>query len=343
MNWLNNQRLRNAIFGALGGFTGAILAEILSPEMRNTGSNPLGLMLAVARWGMWCGLGIGAGLGLAAAPFNVEAIKSILRNVGLGALLGFASGFIGSFIAQGFYSAIGGGSFLPRAIGWLIFGVLIGAAQGISRQSIRGSLNAAMGGAIGGFIGGMCFDVIALLGDVFSRLFGLAVMGFFIGLLIAVFQAALASGILKVLSGRLEGREFYLDKSRNTLGLSAACDIGLLGDQAISMQHGMLQASAAGHTLILAPGASALVNGLMHQGNAIMLNPEDRLVIGNTKLVYRRRGSSVPSGMTVRPPSGAGIPTVLPPTSAVRKICRECGSSLASGAKFCGKCGVRTP
>jgi hypothetical protein len=339
---LGSPRWRSALFGAAGGFIAEILSEVaLFPRFgpHDFRSNTLALLWDDAQWGALCGLFIGAALGLLIHPFIAEAARRTLRATAISAGLGFVGGMIGLVVGELVFQALNGAPFIARGVGYGIFGAFLGTAQGIARGSARGAINGGIGGAVGGAIGGLMFDLIGLIlgGSVVSRIVCITITGFFIGLFVVIFQSALAGGLVKALSGRLEGREFYLDKPVVTIGSAERSDIALFGDPLVLAQHGAIRASQRQHVLALNPGASAALNGARVSGQ-VALNPEDELVIGNTRLVYRRRGAAAsPTPIPAQPPMQTPAPT---PTVRTR-VCQNCGAALTETSRFCPRCGQR--
>ncbi len=211
----------------------------------------------------------------------------------------------------------------------------IGLVLGAVRRSWKGALNAAIGGLIGGFLGGVLFDTVAprvgvilTLGLVesgwASRLIGLTLMGAFIGLFSTLAEQILAPASLKVISsGRMEGREFTLDKPIVTIGRDERCDIALYYDRDVAMRHALLRWEGQGYAVLPEGNANVLVNGrpVRHQ----LLKEGDVITVGQTRLLFRTRQIAV-----IAPQERAPQP----------KTCPACGTLNRAAAKFCHQCGA---
>ncbi len=233
------------------------------------------------------------------------------------------------------------GSILARIFGWLIFGALLGCAEGFARRSAVALRNAAIGGAIGGATGGMIFEILARVlvpfgvSDAWCRGLGMIVLGACIGLWIVIIERAM-SAVLSVRSGRLEGREIFLDRKEMRIGRNDALEIYLGGDADIAAHHATIRQEDRRH-VIFQEGGTLLVNG--SAGTRQALNNGDTIQIGKTRLVYQQKGYSSAASMTRSPaitqtsvkppppPSPIGIrptPSGPPPSQgAPRARCRR--------------------
>jgi Ca-activated chloride channel family protein len=112
-------------------------------------------------------------------------ITYIAKKVWINFVVGCIAYLIGDFL---FDQNIFGVEFLNRLSGWLIMGAMIGAS--VSKTVPNYPLfKAIQGGLIGGALGGIVYQLIEYLnGDFLSRLLGAMALGFFIGLMIAIFE-----------------------------------------------------------------------------------------------------------------------------------------------------------
>jgi hypothetical protein len=244
-------------------------------------------------------------------------------------------GAIGLVVGEVVYQPLKLCCFIGRSIGWAIFGAFLGIAEGITRRSWRGLRSAALGGTIGGAIGGFMFDLVGVFAvllfrsDALSRGIALIILGACIGLWIVVMERRLSPATLKITSGRFEGREFFLDKPRLTLGGDERGDIAIFGDPQILGQHATLTHSDSGYIIEAAPGAPVLINK-QPASRSSLLN-EDEVIVGQTRLIYRDKSGATarqvdesamaeaaPGGMPLSPASfappvsSAGFPPAAP-------------------------------
>jgi hypothetical protein len=139
-------------------------------------------------------------------------------------------------------------------------------------------------------------------------------MGTLIGSASVLVERFLAGATLKVASGKLEGKEFILDKSRLTIGRDERCDIPIYYDRQIEPRHATLEWTGAGYRIAPIGSATVIVNGQTVPVKELRHN--DVVQVGNTRLVYRLRAGS----------------------SAVY-LCSACYAPNRKDAKFCRNCG----
>jgi ribosomal protein L40E len=223
---------------------------------------------------------------------------------------------------------------VARSLTWALVGALLGLALGAARKSWKGALNSAIGGLLGGFAGGVLFDTIAPhIGFVLtlgltesgwaSRLIGLVLMGALIGLFSTIAEQLLAPASLKVVSsGRMEGREFVIDKPIVTIGRDERCDVALYYDRDIAMRHALIRWEDGGYAIVPESGAIVLVNNQPVRYHR--LRDKDIITVGQTRLMFRER-HAVAFVQRERVPQG--------------KVCPSCGTINRATAKFCHQCG----
>ena len=312
---LNDQRIRSAIAGGLGGAVSWLLIEpSVAPRLEQiTSVSELYPMDAL--FGALAGICIGAALGIAEGIIVRSAYQT--RRGGLfGAGAGVIGGAIGLVIGEMVYQPLKLLCFVGRSIGWAVFGAFLGAAEGITRRSWKGLRSAALGGTIGGAIGGFMFDLVALCtvllfrSDALSRGVALIILGACIGLWIVLMELVLAPATLKVVSGRFEGREFLLDKPRLTLGSNERGDIAIFGDPQIRGHHATLHHEGKSYVIEAEAGAPVMVNKQPATRQA--LGSEDELIVGQTRLIYRDKSGMVPVRPSVVQPVPRPVPDLAP-------------------------------
>ena len=309
---LNDQRVRSALAGGLGGFVSWLLIEPLVAPRLQGAISVSDLYRVDALFGALAGICIGAALGIAEGILVRSSYKAKRGGlIGAGAcIIGGAIGLvIGEMVCQPLKLLC----FVGRSIGWAVFGAFLGAAEGITRRSWKGLRSAALGGTVGGAIGGFMFDLVALFtvllfrSDALSRGVALTILGACIGLWIVLIERMLAPATLKVTSGRFEGREFLLDKPRLTLGSDERGDIAIFGDPQIRGHHAVLHHEGKGYVIQAEAGAPVMVN--KQPVTRYALGNEDEVIIGQTRLIYRGKSGMVPA----RPPVVQPAPSAPPP------------------------------
>jgi hypothetical protein len=265
MSLLNNARLRSLIAGGVGGFLSWMFVEaLIAPRLLNPFMTSSELYAIDAMFGAVCGICIGAVLGGVGGVISYGMTPRAWIATAISAGAGLIGGAIGLIIGEAVYQPLKAIPFLGRGIGWAALRAVLGAAEGITRRSAKGFRNAALGGLIGGAIGGVVFDLVgyaAAGGNAgASRASALTILGACIGIFIVLVEIALADGILKVASGRQEGREFLLDKPLLTIGRDEQCDVALFSDPAILPRHATIRQDGGGYVLQAEPGAAVMVN-----------------------------------------------------------------------------------
>jgi len=162
-------------------------------------------------------------------------LRSIVRGTLVGGLAGLLGGAVGLVAGETAFQFLGGGWIL-RVLGWAIFGVSIGVADGILVLSPRRMVYAGLGGLLGGTLGGIVFSLMAQSSGLpsTSRSVGFAFLGFFSGLFVGWVPVVLGRAWVKVISaGPNEGKERMIDKARLVIGADERCDLPLYRDETV--------------------------------------------------------------------------------------------------------------
>ena len=202
-----------AVWGAVGGIAGNFIGEMIHDSSSRT------LMKSVQDVALWFGI-IGALIALALLCGQTYYLnrhlrfeKKTLAGTGLGLVAGAVSGGIAQFV----YRVIGPTELL-RIICWGIAGGLLGAALS-ARIPNLGCRRGFFGGLLGGIIGGCLFILFsATLTQVLGRMAGLAAIGFFIGLMIIIAEAAFREAWLEIGYGGTEKRTVSLGSTPVRIG-----------------------------------------------------------------------------------------------------------------------------
>ncbi len=278
--------LRQAYDLALTGALGALFGLYLYVECVHAESVYLRDLLA--------GLLIGGSLGVflnAYGPMRDGAWLKLARAVTLGAPAAALGGAIG-LVAGEFVIGLLQGGLLGRALSWAVLGLGIGLGQGIADRSRDRLIYGLIGGGLGGFFGGFLFEWLRVaLGDrhELGQAVGIVTMGAGLGLCLALVEQALRRAWVQVLNGRQEGRIYLLSHARCRMGLDERAEIGIFGDAAVARRHAEIESTANGYLLHdLAAAGRTRVNGKTVAGPQ-PLEDGDRIELGQTLLVFRRR------------------------------------------------------
>ncbi|MDB5353238.1 MAG: hypothetical protein JWN86_4485 [Planctomycetota bacterium] len=237
---------------------------------------------------------IGGSIGFylnAAEAFREGAWHKLARTASWGAIAGSAGGALGLLLGEIILGGFRGG-LLGRAVSWSILGLGIGVSQGLAYRSLPRLRFGLIGGGLGGFIGGFLFEALRdRLGSRYdlSQGLGMVVLGAGLGLCLALVEQVLGRVWVQVLNGRQEGRAYLLAGKRSTLGLDERADVGLFGDPSVSRRHAEIEASPSGYVIHTREDQGRTkVNGMIVSGSN-PLNDGDRIELGQTILVFRRR------------------------------------------------------
>jgi pSer/pThr/pTyr-binding forkhead associated (FHA) protein len=343
------------IAGGLGGLLGWLVSEPFSPaEILPHGVDP-----TAPEWadlyrrslfhqnllGGATGMFVGA-LVAGASGWAVGSLHHLRRGLLWGAVAGLLAGGVSVHFAAGVYDTMmrpyaASRAYMvaplvaltARAIGWGVFGCLLGAGQAIATRSWPRVRQAAIGGLLGGAIGGVLFEITAPIFQPisqqlepgrmevgrFSRAVGLVCVGAGIGMFIGLVEFLMRSAWIRVLQGRNEGKEYLVDARRTVIGRSETADIPLFGDPAVAPQHVAIDRVGRDYVLVDS-GAGTLVNGMPVQ--SVTLRDGDALQIGRFVLQFRlKAGQGVRAPVDVKKPTQAAV-SMTPPN-----VCQFCGQT----------------
>ncbi|BCW98642.1 MAG: hypothetical protein KatS3mg024_1469 [Armatimonadota bacterium] len=340
---------RNLIGGVAGAIAGWLIVEPwpwLTTDPAPGQPSPTSLA-ALAVLGMIVGGAMGAGLG-AAEGVNSGSQRQLARSLAIGLLVGVAGGLVGIYLGQMIYAAlapspggVGGlldfvSQMVARTLGWALWGVLIGAAQGIATGSARRIALGALGGVAGGAAGGFVFELLAqttggLMTGEALRLLGFVSIGAGIGLLSSLAQEMFKQAWVRVLVGRGEGREFQIAKPETFVGRDELADIPLFGDPQIAKRHLIIRQVNGRYEAVAAqPGLAFSVNGQMV--SSAPLKDGDIIGVGSRQLEFHERVTRTAAGAAMGyPPSPwSGQATQVstpPPVETPPGVCAFCGQT----------------
>ncbi len=155
---------------------------------------------------------------------------------------GIAAGLVAGIAAEIIFTPLGNtGAVLVgigRLIGWPIFGGLLGAGLSFFVPNLKLS-RGAIGGAVGGGLGAFAFLLAGLIfGEGLARLLGAAVLGFCIGVMIAIFEAAFREAWLEIIYGPKEKRNVTLGRHPVTIGSAHnECTVYAPGAAALALRY----------------------------------------------------------------------------------------------------------
>jgi hypothetical protein len=283
-----NRRMRTyyyALLGAIGGLVGWQVSDLLGLSFVSN------LYLSEALVGALIGLSVGLFIGLTEGALTRNPIHALKSGVFSG-LLGLGAGAIGLPLSEFLFQSVGAGV-VGRALGWGVFGLLIGLAEGMvgRTQAWKGML----GGFIGGALGGVLLESVHnwLQDPLTGKAAGLVLLGACVGAFISLIAVLLSRAWLEVKSGKLKGTEFMLDKFMNkgfpsvAIGSSPLKSEIVLPDPDIAPQHAMLSGDGMSFNLKDMSLSGTYINN--RKVERVQLTNGQRIRMGNTEMVYHER------------------------------------------------------
>jgi len=273
------------ILGAIGGLFAWQLSNILGLSFTSN------LFLSEVIVGALMGLLIGFFIGLAEGIVGQNLLFGLRKSL-LSALLGAVGGAVALPLAEGVFLFVGGQAW-TRPLGWGIFGLLTGLATGITggAQMWKGGL----GGLLGGVLGGSLLEIarLVLKDTLMGKGAGLMLLGLAVGVFIALIVFILSRVWFEVVSGKLKGMEFILDKFLPESGPTAyigsspmKADI-VLTDPKVAPQHAILKGHGNYFTLKdISMSGTTINNRKIEQ---VRLANGQRICMGNTEFVYHEK------------------------------------------------------
>ena len=282
----------NAVIGAMGGLMGWALITLLLRFDTNTTAM---LFAKDALLGALVGLAIGAAVGSAE---QLGGSLQKVRQAGMtSGLIGLGAGLIGLVIGEIIFLAAGGGVW-PRALGWALFGALLGGGQGRVTGQPAKSIYGAWGGALGGLIGGATYERLSLIlldsgagRDIALTVggaIGLMVLGACIGVFIGLVEDILRNVWIRFVYGPLEGQTRTIDPRRpTTLGKADKCDIVLGRDPDVALVHAEIRSQDQDFVIVAQDGPVLVRRSgkevrLQHH----LLQHDDMIQLGRTRFVF---------------------------------------------------------
>lgn len=274
-----------AVLGAIGGLIGWQISDMLGLSFVSN------LYWSEAVVGALVGLCIGLFIGITEGVMTrniVQALKSGLFS----GLLGLIAGGIGLPLSEFLFQSVGAG-ILGRALGWGVFGLLIGLAEGIvgKSQIWKGML----GGLIGGALGGVLLEAAHnwLKDPLTGKAAGLVLLGASVGAFISLIVVLLSRAWLEVTSGKLKGTEFILDKFMHAGGPAIAIGSSplkseiVLPDPDIAPQHAMLTGDGKQFSVKDMSLSGTFINNKKIE--RVQLSNGQKIRMGNTEMVYHEK------------------------------------------------------
>lgn len=219
-------------------------------------------------------------------------------SMAVGLLGGLAAGIVGGAAGQALFLMAPDVTFLTvlfRVSSWALLGGLAGLGLTMFIPNMR-PLHGLMGGAVGGAAGAVGFLLVTgALGDLAGRLAGAVVLGFFVGLMVAIVEAAFRRAWLEVRLGPREVVTVNLGPEPVRIGGDARrCAVWARGAAPVALRYWLKEGQ-----VICAEGEAG-TGGPVRSG--------DQRAVGSVQVMVRT--GEAPSGGT--PPPAPPRPTAPP-------------------------------
>lgn len=253
------------------------------------------VLIAIALWTAVVAAGIALTL-VGGQKLYLQQRWPTFGDMGKALLAGFVAGLAGGFIGQWFFqsTALTLGARLGwlvdvvgRVLGWTLLGGLIGAGMGFFVPNLK-LKRAFLGGCVGGAVGALVFALLSRFApDMVGRWLGAAVVGFSIGLMIALAEVAFRRYWLEVAFGEREIRTVTLGPDTLAIG----------GDEKLAA--------------VFVAGAPAKALGYRVDKNRVFcedfgaektmeVQPGDQRELGRAKIRVCSAASATPTGASLR-------------------------------------------
>ncbi|MBE9524230.1 MAG: FHA domain-containing protein [Chloroflexi bacterium] len=273
------------VFGAIGGLIGWQISNTIGLSFSSN------VYLSDLVVGALIGVSVGALIGFAEG-LPTRNFLNIARTSLITGSLGLVGGAFGLPLAEWSFQILGGDPW-ARALGWGIFGLLIGVAAGVTSgaQMWKGALGGLLGGILGG---GLLEGAWQLLADpLLGKAIGLILLGASVGIFIALIVYMLSKAWFTVTNGKLKGTDIILDKFIKLdgpavfIGSSALKADIVLPDPDISPQHALLIGAGTHFTLKDISLSGTFIN--KDRVEQVDLRDRQSIQMGNTEFVYHER------------------------------------------------------
>jgi len=295
---------KNALMGGFGALVGWLITSLLDALLVMLGkpgvSDLSGYMQALIQGPIW-GACIGAAIGSTEGLFGSRNIKQALRGALFGAGLGFGGGLVGLLIGEFIFGLriplIPG--IVKRAIGWGVFGALVGISDGVAAKMPAKIRYGVLGGLLGGLVGGSTYQGLTAIirglgfssgGLAWGSAIGVVIVGACIGFMMSLVENLLRKAWLFFITGRLEGQTRTLDSSRpHTIGTAAGCTIVIPSDPTVQPIHAEITFVGNDEFSVQPRDGQVIVrrDGRDQQVTSHVLAPGDRILLGETRMIFR--------------------------------------------------------
>jgi Mg-chelatase subunit ChlD len=209
-----------------------------------------------------------------------------------GLLAGLAGGAVGQLVFQAL--GLAAWEAVSRVAGWVVLGGLLGVVMAFFVPNLKWT-RGMLGGLLGGLLGALAFLGVSLLGALPGRVLGSAVLGFCIGLMVALAELAFRRWWLEVAVSAREVRTVTLGTAAVTLG----------GDERLSS---FFVAGAPPVALRYRTESGRVWCEDLTTGETAEAAPGDRRTLGKVSITVCSPASSQKTGYALQLSTGRSLP-----------------------------------
>lgn len=282
-------------YSALACAWGGFISWLIYIAVKNPVTSPY--YQAIIRGGL-AGLFIGITYGALNGTtdrLTIKTIKSAQQSLVVCFLGGLISLLAGEFLYQKLLDFP-----LFRVPGWVLFGLFIGISGGFFEGSKQRIISGIIGGLVGGFAGGIVYEFLRLI--IPNRAWavesiGIALFAALVGAIVGIFHLMMRKNWLTVVSGKLIGAQYPVEKRITRIGNHYDNDI-VIKSQTVSDNHAEIRKMQDRYILVdLHSDKGTVVNGRKIDEN--MIKGNFRIKIGDDVEFQFEQRVSKSAGMNV--------------------------------------------
>lgn len=275
----------HAVFGAIGGLIGWQISNLIGLSFVSN------LYVSEVMVGMLVGMSIGLLIGITEGILTRNIVQAF-KSGGFNCLLGAVAGAVGLPLGEFLFQKAGAG-LIGRSLGWGTFGLLLGYAQGVTAKSQ--AWKGMLGGLLGGALGGSLLEISRSLFEdpMLGKMAGMILLGTSTGTFISLIITLLSRAWLEIITGKLKGNEFILDKflakghPSVSIGSSPLKSEIVLPDPDIAPQHALLSGDGSQFTIKDVSLSGTFIG--KQRIEQVQLTNRQTIRMGNTEMVYHEK------------------------------------------------------
>jgi Ca-activated chloride channel family protein len=260
------------LLGVLGHQVATATLKSFQSDVKFSRESAGQLIAAVALWTGLLAAGIAVALILAQSRYVRSERRPLWPSVAGGGG-GFIAGVVAGGVGQLLFTGLGGISFpdhIARSLAWSALGAVLAFGMSFFVPNLKAT-RALAGGAIGGLAAAIGFLAVSgALADWLGRMMGAAVLGFFIGIMIALVEAIFREAWLEIRYGPREIRIVSLGGEPISLGSNQkACTVYAANAPAIAYRYWLKDNAIFCEDVVVQRTVNVFPGDSKHVGNLV--------------------------------------------------------------------------